>query len=217
VQIESSASGRAPRLTQSAGCGECRLCCKLLYIAGTQVINYSGSLCTDSATQLNQADFGQISSTQYNGWSEIIIANASTLGTALWTLAPQASGSTQSWRPNTVGNSNPSTINDSNSVGTTTSNALSEWTTPTSAPAGTWAVLGIVQAARVAVGTSGPSTFEWLMRTKDGTNHVTGSVSPSTSLSNFPNQIWSTNPFTSTQFVLGDIASGFNLGIESTP
>lgn len=203
-----------------------------LYIDGTSVISYSGNPCTDSATTLNQVEFASLTNGANGGnncgsgggesagtcWSEFIIADSSTLGMGLWTLAPQAAGNTQSWTPNTVGDVNPTTINDSNFVSTGSNNALSEWTTPTSAPSGTWNVLAIVQEARVLASTSGPSTAEWLMRTKDGTDHVTGSFTPPVaSFGNFNNQIWTTNPNTSVGFVIGDIASGFNLGIESTP
>jgi hypothetical protein len=203
-----------------------------MWFAGTQVINYTGaSICTDAATQLNQVDFASFNNgTNNNGgcnsgsgygatcWSEIIIADSDTRGMGLWTLAPQAAGNTQSWTPNTVSDVNPVTINDTNFVSTGSNNALSEWTTPTSPPSGTWNVLAIVQEARVLASTSGPSTAEWLMRTKDGSDHTTGSFTPPVaSFANFNNQIWATNPHTSAAFVIGDITTGFNLGIESTP
>jgi hypothetical protein len=196
-----------------------------MYLAGTQVINFSGNPCTDAATQLNQVEFasanggagGTVSNGGGTGWSEIIIADQDTRGMGLWTLNPTAAGNTQSWTPNTVANVNKATINDTTNVSTGSNNALSEWTTPTSPPAGTWNVLAVVQEARVLRGTTGPQNFEWLLRTTDGTDHVTGSVNPSTSFGNFSNQIWATNPFTTSAWAITDIAAGFNLGIESLP
>lgn len=206
-----------------------------LWLAGVSVISFTGaSICTDAATSLNQAEFASINNGAYvtqsglgcdnaggaasTCWSEVIAADSDTRGMGLWTLAPQASGNTQSWTPNTVGDVNPTAINDTNFVSTGSNNALSEWTTPTSPPSGTWNVIAIVQEARVLASTSGPSTAEWLMRTKDGTDYVTGSFTPPVAaFGNFSNQIWTTNPHTSAAFVIGDIAAGFNLGIESTP
>jgi hypothetical protein len=197
----------------------------VLYLAGTQVINYTGaSICTDSATSLNQVEFMGVNNgtgnanscniTQTTCWSEVIIADSDTRGMGLWALAPQAAGNTQ----NTVGDVNPTAFNDANFVSTGSNNALSEWTTPTTAPSGTWNVQAVVQEARVLASTSGPQHFEWLARTKDGTDHVTGSVAPPiASFGNFNNQIWATNPHTSAAWVISDIASGFNLGIESLP
>jgi hypothetical protein len=195
-----------------------------LYLANVQVINYSGSPCTtDPATQLNQADFASLNNTATlctinNGfcWSEIIIADADTRGMALWTLAPAAAGNTQSWTPNTVGNVNPFIFNDLTSVATGSNNALSQWTTPVAAPSGAWNVLAVSQEARLAVGLTGPQHFEWLLRTKDGTNNVTGSMAPLlVNFSNFTNQIWAVNPTTSAAWSISDIAAGFNLGVES--
>jgi hypothetical protein len=195
-----------------------------LYIGGTLAINYTGNLCTDAATSLNQLELAAISNNASgcnggNGggcWSEVIVSDSDTRGMALWTLSPQASGNTQSWTPNTVGNINPVTINDANSISTGSTSALSEWTTPTTFPSGTWNVLAVVQEARALVGTTGPLHFEWLVRV-NSTNNVTGSVAPSTSFGNFNNQIWSTNPNTSSAWAVGDIVAGFNLGIESLP
>jgi hypothetical protein len=199
-----------------------------LYIGGTLGINYSGNPCTDSATSLDQVDFASVNNETGtsagncgggNGgtcWSEIIIADGNTLGDVLQTLAPQAAGNTQSWTPNTVGDINPTSINNSNFIATGSSNSLSQWTIPTLAT-GQFNVLAVVQEAEISVGTTGPQHFEWLLRTKDGTNNVTGSLGPTTvgAFQTFSNQIWATNPTTGVGWVPSDIATGFNLGIES--
>lgn len=198
-----------------------------MYLAGVQVINFTGNPCTDAATQLNQLEFSAINSNSNtnNGcnnnsscWSEVIVADSDTRGMALWTLQPVAAGNTQSWTPSTVANVNPTAINDTNFVTTGTNNALSEWTTPTATPAGTWGVLAVVQEARVVRGTTGPQNFDFLVRTKDGTDHTGGfSSTVSTSFGNFSDFIWATNPQTTTAWVTTDIATGFNLGIKSLP
>lgn len=185
-----------------------------LWIDGTQVGTFSGDPRTDAATTLNKVDFSSLQTG--NVWhSEIIIADEDTRGMGLWTLAPQAAGNTQSWTPNTVGNISDTTINDATLISSSSNNDLSEWTTPTSAPSGSWAVKAIVQEARVRVGTTGPQHFDWLIRTASADYTAGVSNAPTTTFSNFNNQIWTTNPNTATAWAITDIASGFNLGIKS--
>jgi hypothetical protein len=172
------------------------------------------NITTDSATTLSRVLYSSIltSGFQTNAWSECIVQDTTTLGLALQTLPPVAAGNTQSWTPNTVGNINPTSINDSNFVATTADNALSEWTVGTTLPVGSWAIEAVVQNARVSIGTTGPQHFEWLVRTSDGTDHTTGSVAPLVgSFSNFSN-IWPTNPHTGAAWNPGEL---INAGIES--
>ncbi len=191
-----------------------------VWFDGAQVINFSGDPRTDAATQLNQVEFASFNnrasgSTIGTFWSEIIVADEDTRGMALWTLAPQAAGNTQSWTPNTLANINETTINDATLISTTANNDLSQWTTPTSPPSGSWGVKAIAQDARVRVGTTGPQHFDWSLRTAS-TDYTAGtSNAPSTSFGNFNNQLWVTNPNTLGAWAITDIASGFNLGIKS--
>jgi hypothetical protein len=185
-----------------------------VWIDSTQVVTYSGDVTTNSATTLDQVEFVNTNAGLNGYWSEVIVADADTRAMSLWTLAPQAAGNTQSWTPNTLGNINETTINDATLISTSSNNSISEWTTPTSAPSGTWAVEAIVQEARVQVGLTGPQHFDWITRT-GGSDFTAGvSVAPTTSFSNFKN-IWATNPNTTAAWAIGDIASGFNLGIKS--
>jgi hypothetical protein len=167
---------------------------------------------TDSATSLAQLLLGSINGSN-SFWSEVIVQDTSTIGSALFTIPPVAAGNTQSWTPNTVGDVNPVTINDANFVATTTNNALSEWTVATTLPAGSWTIEAVVQEARVSVGTTGPQHFEWLVRTSDGSDHMTGTVAPSVgSFSNFGPQIWPTNPHTGAAWNPAEL---INAGVES--
>jgi hypothetical protein len=186
-----------------------------LYIDGTLVADFSGDVTTDSATSLAQVEFASPNTTNNVVFSEYIMADGDTRGMAYYNLNPVAAGNTQGWTPNTVGNINETTLSDATIVSTSTNNTLSEWTTPTSLPSGSWAVRAVTQSARVQIGTTGPQHFDWVVRTIDGTDNLAGaSVAPSTSFSNFA-KIWNTNPQTATAWATSDIASGFNLGIKS--
>lgn len=192
--------------------GQCALYHHGVVIADT---GPSVNVTTDGATTLAQAFFGFVYDgfgTGSAGWSECAVRTTSTLGMAIQTLPPVAAGSTQSWLPNTVGNVNPTAINDTNLVAAVGVNALSEWTVATALPTGNWTIAAVVQEARVSVGLTGPQHFEWLVRTVDGSDNVTGSVAPTNSFANYNGQIWPLNPHTGVAWLAGDL---INAGIES--
>lgn len=166
---------------------------------------------TDGNTTLASAFWGSQASTRC-AWSEMLIQDTSTLGLSLCTIAPVAAGSTQSWLPNTVGDINPTTINDANFIATTANNALSEWTVSTALPAGTWSIAAVVQLARVSVGVSGPQHFEWVVRTSDGTDHTAGSVAAPVGSFGNSSHVWYTNPNTGVAWNPGEL---INAGIGS--
>ena len=188
-----------------------------LYINGANVADTGPgvNITTDGTTSLSEVYYSTCAADTYGTvwgfWSECIVQSTSTLGMALQTIPPVAAGNTQSWLPNTVGNINETTINDANFIAATAANALSEWTVSTSLPAGSWTITAVAQEARVSVGLTGPQHFEWLQRTSDGTDHVNGSVAPTTSLSNFQN-ILPLNPHTGAAWNAGEL---INSGIES--
>ena len=182
------------------------------YYNGISVADTGASVnvTTDGATALAEVYYGGLYGTSMY-WSECIIANGSTLGMAVQTLPPLAAGNTQSWT-GTVADIDETTINDANFINTTATGALSEWTVGTSLPPGNWAILAVVQEARVSVGAIGPQHFEWVVRTSDGSDHVQGTIAPNTSLNYCGPAIWTTNPHTAAAWNAGDLV---NAGIES--
>lgn len=185
-----------------------------VYIDGQIVCDTGASVdvTTDGATAIGPFFLNNHGTGNSNFWSEIILQDTTTLGLALQTLPPVAAGNTQSWTPNTVGNVNPITINDTNFVSTASVNALSEWTLSTTLPAGGWTIEAIVQAARVAAGTTGPQNYEFLTRTVDGSDHVQGTTAPLVGSFSNAMSIWGVNPHTGTAWGANEL---INSGIES--
>ncbi len=173
---------------------------------------------TNSVTSLAQVRFqstGGYSNNTY--WSEFMVADTSTLGIAIVTLAPAAAGNTQSWTPSTLANINKTTASDSTFISTPSANVLSEWATSTPGPSGTYNVIAMAIEARVAAGATGPQHMEWVVRS-GGADYTQGSVALSTGFQTYaaPNgSVWYTNPATSAAWTLGAFGSGFNIGIES--
>lgn len=203
-----------------------------LYLAGTQVINFSGTLETDSATTLNQAEFmaadnktagcsgastppyPDFGTSTWTSWSQVMITDTQdTRGMVLMDLTPQANGTTQ----NCTGSAGNLTDNLYTTVESSSSNnQLCGFTTALTFPAGTWSVLAVGQSAVMARGTSGPQNFDWYTRVNSTDNLAGQTNNPGTSSTWF-SRIWQTNPNTSAAWATGDIASGFNLGIKSLP
>jgi hypothetical protein len=188
-----------------------------LYLDTVHVGNFAGDPRTDGTTGLNQLVLGSPSGTYTvaSGWSEVIVADQDTRAMSVWTMPPQAAGSTQAWTPNTVGNINPVEINDANFISTPTAGALSEWSVPNSAPTSVAAVLAVVQEARLQVGLVGPQHCDFVART-GGSDHLAGApAAPGLIFANYFHQ-WPTNPATGAAWLLTDLtAAGFNLGVEA--
>jgi hypothetical protein len=183
------------------------------YVGGVAIADTGAGVdvTTDGVTTLGQGDLCCINTSGSDRWSECIDRDTTTLGSALQTLPPLAAGNTQSWTPNTVGNINEITINDSNNVSTSSANSLSEWTVATTLPVGQWTISSVQQEVRISRGASGPQNFEFLVRTSDGSDHVSGTTNPTTSLANYANN-WPLNPHTSTAWNPGELV---NSGVES--
>lgn len=190
-----------------------------LYQNGVSIASYTGDVTTDSATSLSKIELCDArggAGGENTAISEIIVANADTRGMALWTLHPQAAGTTQNWTPSTVGNVAKSALNDATYVSTNANDTLSGWTTPTSAPTGNWNVLAITQNARVQRSVTGPQSFAYYCRS-GGTDNVGADIGANTGFTNHAQKLWATNCTSGAAWAIGDIASGFNLGIKSRP
>lgn len=190
-----------------------------VWINGASVIAFVGDPRTDAATQLNQIEFACLSN---NGasWSEIIVADEDTRSMVLATLALQAPGNTQAWTPSTLANVNKATINDATFISDPTGNVLSQWTTPTTAPAGSWGVKSVSIEARLLKSTSGPSQFDWIWRIGNA-NFLAGmSNALTTTFANYRLQR-DTSPATSTTWGINEVyntsSNQMNIGVKSLP
>jgi hypothetical protein len=165
---------------------------------------------TNSVTALAQVTFGAMNGNTTQYWSECIVQDTTTLGLALQTLPPLATGNTQAWTGN-VGNIDTLSVNYADYNYTTSAGQLSEWTVGTTLPTGTWTIEAVVQAAAISRGSSGPQHFAWDVRTSSGTSYQSGTLSLSVGFA-FYQYVWMTNPATSAAWTAGQLV---NSGIES--
>lgn len=188
------------------------------YINGsnTPTLSYSGDTTTDSIGSWGRAAWGSITSSGASGFSEIIIANTDTRAMGLFSMQPVANGNTMVWT-GSVGNINESTLNDSTTLTTDNNNDLAQFTAPTSAPSGTWAIQAMVQSVRANRGASGPQHFQYNARPVGGSgDYYTSDVLLAAGLANYQN-IWATSPASGSAWASGEVfATGFNLGLRAT-
>jgi hypothetical protein len=184
---------------------------------GVSLLSFSGDVTTDSATTVNGLEIQGIGNT-VSYLSEIIVATTDTRAMALWSLTPTASGTTQQFTPNTVGNIDDLGFDDATLVATTDNTHKSGWTTPTTYPTsstGGWILLAVAQSARVLASVGGPQTFKFYCRV-GGVDAESSAITPTTSFQNY-HKLWTTNCNTAAAWATGDIVAGFNLGISAAP
>lgn len=189
-----------------------------LYWNGVQNCTYSGDTTTDSATQLASFYLAQAWVNVGNdAWSEIIVSTTDTRDMNLFTCAPQANGTTQTWT-GTASNVNPTSITDTASINTTSTNQFANFTCP-SLVSGTFTVPAVISNARVTVTGSGPANFRYSTRPAGASaDYDSGAdIVASGVFTNGTPYIWTTNPDTSAAWTTGGLGAGVNFGIKSRP
>lgn len=195
----------------------------ILYANSVSICSFSGNVTNgDGATTLDQIQFASANTSYGSVWSEVIAATTDTRAMNLFTLYPTGSGNATQW-----GNSSGSTpctsliggtaINDSNFVYTGSNSQIEECTVHNTFPPGVYNALALVMSGRLLVGSSGPQHFDFLTRVT-GTDYASINFAPNNNFNNIRNYIQTVNPATSNPWAVTDFsASGFNIGLESSP
>lgn len=187
-----------------------------LYLNGsnTAAISYTGDITTNSATQINRFFGASHRAANVNIWSEAIVADSDTRAMGLLTLAPDSDGNTQDWL-GSASDINETSTDDTTFVNSNTNNQISEWTTTVTIPTGNWDVETVWQTVRINKGADGPQHFDFVIRPASGsTDYPTTDYTPAAGFGNLTYQ-WPTNPDTSMDWIVADIGTGFNIGVES--
>jgi hypothetical protein len=187
-----------------------------LYRNGVQFCNFTGDVTTDGITTLNQIEFGSFNTVFLTSFSEMIVSTTDTRSMNLFTCAPAANGTNQTWTGNQT-NVNANTANDATPLTTPSNNQTAEFTCP-ALPAGSFSVPAVITAGRALRGTTGPQNFRFVARPSSGsTDFDSGSDIPMTT--NFANYRfkWDTNPACSCAWTTNDVTTGVNFGVLSKP
>ena len=138
-----------------------------VFVAGTQVISYSGALSVTGMT----ANFDSVYFAVGQAYSEIVVSDSSTLAfLGLATIAGTGNGTTQAWSNPAYTNWNPTTINDANATFTNTT-AQDEQATINALPSGSFVIKAVKFEAR-AMATSGATAANL----KQGVRNASGTI-----------------------------------------
>lgn len=185
------------------------------WVNGAQVALLTGNTDFFSAT---------ISRVRLSSWSrfnakyvsECIIADASTVGMRLATLAFTATGAGNTWTSGTYTDIDESNVNDSDLMSSNTASQVYTFTLgDLSATAQLLVPVAVIASARVRNSATGPQNFDLAVRT-GATNYFGTPTYPtiSTSFQNAFQYVWQQNPNTTADWTVSEI-NGLEAGGQS--
>lgn len=194
-----------------------------VYLNGTQTFTFSGDVTTDSTTTLAGLDMGVAFQTNNSGnqnyFSEAIVATRDTRNFSLVTQAPTANGNTHNWDGGTAANAAAAAMATAQLAPqfSGTAGQIQEYQVTPAIPTGNQSVISVVQKAQATVGSTGPSKFDFMVRTASTDYTSTPDTVPTTAWGTFSNN-WDTNPNTSAPWATSDLpasSTSFNMGLKS--
>lgn len=192
-----------------------------VWINGTQVFTFSGSLLTDSNTTVDFIFLGACSLTAagtapITSWSEIVVASQDTRAMSLGAQGPVAPGNTDNFTSGSAANMNQNAPSYTSPDYSATAGQLQEYEVTPAVPTGTFSIVSVVQHIIAAVGGSGPQHIQAAVRT-GGADFTSSNLAPPSSWGLVTHN-WDSNPNTSAAWLTTDLAassSAFNAGYES--
>jgi hypothetical protein len=195
------------------------------YLNGTQTFTYSGDVTTDSTTTLSGLQLGGCvtggnnGATPYSAWSEVIVATRDTRNMSVATQVATANGNADTFAGGTAANLAALTFLTSDPAPNyaTAAGQIQEYTVTPALPSGSFSVVSVVQHARATVGASGPTKFDFVVRTGGADFTSSPDTAPTLVWATYTYN-WDTNPNTGNAWQVTDLAassSSFNLGLKS--
>lgn len=174
-----------------------------LYWSGNLYCSYTGSTAISGVSNLDGVGIWALSGNSA-GMSELIVSDTDTRAMNLMTMAPTSTGTTASWT-GVVGNVNPVTINDGNSVFTNTVAQDEQFhlTTPAS---GTFSIPFVRIAARCA-NTTGATATQVALGFNSGGTVVVGSNNSLITSFKLVESVYTQNPVSSAAWTQSDLTS----------
>lgn len=176
-----------------------------LYVAGTQRINATVDL--SATTALRKFRFsGHLEifvSTTHSYFSQVIVADESTIGFRLLTVPPTGVGASSDMT-GTFAEVDEIAYSDADFINTSTANHVELFTHSTAIPSG-YGVRAVGVTARAKKGGSGPTNLQLALRS-GGTTYVSSSKALDLGYGSFIN-VWETDPATSAAFTSSAITA----------
>ena len=185
----------------------------VLYVAGTERIN-SGTIDLSGATNLNHFQLLGTTTTvaRYFNWSQVIVANESTIGMRLVTLYASGAGSDSAWSSGTYASIDEAVYNDADFITSATANQVMTFAATAVATFTGYTIKAVCVTARAKKGASGPTQLQLALRV-NGVNYFSASKALTTGYGAVFN-VWDTDPLDSTPFTVADM-TGLQFGVKS--
>ena len=182
-----------------------------VWVDGTQVISGTFNV---AVTGMTNTDCVEVWGSAGFFFSEIIVADEDTRSLSLVTMAPNATGTTDSWTGTVPTNINPTTINDANSVFTNTA-AQDEQANLIDFPSGTFTVRCIKIAARAMSTAGATATKVALGINQGGTINAGTAQTTTTAFTTYERLMDATNPVTGNPWLQSEM-NGLQLNMRSS-
>lgn len=195
-----------------------------MYQNGTQIYTFTGDNTTNSATILDSR-IAFASMTAWNSntgtacYSEIIVSTRDTRNFSLVTQAPTANGNTHNWDGGTAANISATSMTTGqvspNYSGTAAQ--IQEYQVTPAIPTGNFSIISVVQKAQATVGASGPTKFEFMVRT-GATDYTSSPDTAPVGVWATYSYNWDTNPNTTNPWQTSELpasSTSFNMGLKS--
>ena len=195
-----------------------------VYINGASVLSYAGDITTDGQTALSGFHLVSVAQMHFSGagtnggatWSEIIVATADTRAMSLVTQTATALGNADTFTGGAVANINANQAQDASPDFSTSAGQVQQYKVTPAPPTGNFSVISVVQHARVAIGSTGPSKIDFMVRT-GGADFLSANLVPGAAWG-LAACNWDTNPNTGNPWSTGDLptnSTAFNFGYKS--
>ena len=190
-----------------------------IYQDGTSVCSYSGDT---NVTDVNDVGFATFTTTRAGfdaSFSEVVIATDDTRSYRVITMYPNGAGTNSDWSGaytdvDDIGTTHVDFMDDSDFIVTSSAADVSTFalTDPTT---NNYNVHAVVVGCRALIGGTGPQNLQVALATTSATDFSANLSGLSTSVFAPGYNVWSTNPFTSTDWSIADLAS-LEAGVKAT-
>ena len=194
-----------------------------LYCNGTQICTYSGDVTTDGVTSLSYWDIGPLWASNGGGntltaWSEMIVSTRDTRNMSLVTQVASANGNADTFTAGTAANLAANTMSTGQASPNYSLSAgqIQQYTVTPALPAGSFGVVSVVHTALATIGTSGPTKFDFMVRT-GGADFTSPDIAPTLAWAAYA-YAWDVNPNTGNAWQTSELpnaSASFNLGLKS--
>lgn len=191
-----------------------------VYLNGALTYNFTGDVTTNSVTTLAAVDLGPHTNgpNGYSAFSEVLIDTLDTRNANLVTRVATANGNTHNFDGGTAANAATTTMStgDASPQFALTAGLIDEYQTTPALPTGNFNVRAVVHKARAAIGATGPTKFEFMVRT-GGADFVSSDISPTLAWATY-GYSWELNPNTGVAWATSELvnaSTAYNMGLKS--